>query len=132
MYGLGAVGLGLIAALRHHIGAIYGIAYGVASTIIFAHALNFNRPFIDDRLALVAGTLALPVRDTGVLADAVIGEVRKLISELGLPNRMSEVGIPREGLKVIAEACIQDFIIQNNPKPITSTEQLLAVLEQAW
>ncbi len=64
-------------------------------------------------------------------AAAVIDRVKDLIRELGLPSRLRDVGVPRDGIQVIAEASSTDYQIRNNPKAV-SREQLIAILEQAW
>jgi len=47
-YGYVSTGLGIIASLRHQIGTAYGVAHGIASTIVFPFCIDFNRPIIDD------------------------------------------------------------------------------------
>ncbi|MFH1169149.1 MAG: iron-containing alcohol dehydrogenase, partial [Chloroflexota bacterium] len=125
LQGLGSVGGGVVAALRHQIGAIYDVPHGVASTIVLPHGLSFNRPEVDERLALVATALGLHS------ADAAIDRVRQLVAAAGLPARLRDVGVPREGIQVIARASSTDHQVRNNPKPV-SEEQLISVLAQAW
>ncbi len=60
-----------------------------------------------------------------------IERIKELINEVGLPTRLRDVGVPREGLEVIAEACMTDHQIRNNPKPV-SQEELIGVLKKAW
>ena len=131
-YGYVSTGLGIIASLRHQIGAAYGVVHGVASTIVFPHCLDFNRPLIDDRLIPVAEALDLSFQDANDAADAVVIKVRELINEIGLPTRLRDVGVPEEGLLAIAEASMRDFATLYSVKPIESKAQLLGILEQAW
>ncbi len=131
-YGYVSTGLGIIASLRHQIGAAYGVGHGVASTIVFPYCIEFNRPLIDDLLIPVAEALDLSFKDGSDAADAVVKGVRELISELGLPTRLRDVGVPEEGLAAIAEASMHDFATSYSVKPVTSKEQLLGILEQAW
>ena len=56
------MGLGIIAALRHQIGAGYNVPHGVASCIIFPHGLSFYRPLIDDSLVTIARALNCPLK----------------------------------------------------------------------
>ena len=51
---------------------------------------------------------------------------------MGLPLRLRELGVPREGLRQLARDALDDYSIHTNPKPVTATEQVLEVLEQAW
>ena len=97
------------------IGGIYDVRHGVASTIVFPLGIDFNRPEVDERLTLVARALGLSTKDANDAAGAAINRVRELISEIGLPTRLREVGVPREGIQVIAEASMTDHQIRNNP-----------------
>ncbi len=131
-YTAGSSGLGMVAALRHQIGAIYNVPHGVASAIIFPHCINFNRPRIDPYLALVAKSFDLVCKDTTDAAGIVINRVRELINETGVPTRLRDVGVPRDGLQTIVGASMEDPLIQTNLTPVSSKEQLIGVLEQAW
>ncbi len=131
-YGFVSTGLGIMASLRHQIGAAYGVGHGVASTIVFPYCIDFNRPLIDEYLVPVAKALDLPFQDANDAADVVEKRMRELISETGLPARLRDVGVPEEGLSVIAEASMHDFATRHNLKPIESKEQLLGILAQAW
>jgi len=131
-YNAGPLGLGIIASLRHQIGAIYNVPHGVASTIILPHCISFNRPIIDEYLVPVAKAFDLPFKDANSAASATINRVNELIDKLGIPTRLRDVGVPRNGLQLIAEASMEDPSVQTNLKPIKSREQLVGILEQAW
>ena len=51
---------------------------------------------------------------------------------MGLPLRLRELGVPRDGLRQLAGDALNDYSIHTNPKPVTAAEQVLEVLEQAW
>jgi len=132
--GMEFYGSGIVAALRHQIGAVYNVAHGVASTIVLPHCINFNRPLIDERLIVVARALDLPIKGRGTksIANAVINRVKELIGDLGLPTRLRDVGVPKEGLPVIAESTWLAPSSRNNFRSVDSVEQILGILEQAW
>ena len=132
MFGKDATSLGIVASLRHQIGGGFNVAHGVASSIIFPYAINFNRPVVDERLAAMAEAMNLPGDNVSDAASAAINRVGELIEQAGLPQRLRDVGVPRDGLPVIASAAMKDHHIANNPKKIESAEQLLGILEQAW
>ena len=131
LLGIGQTGLGMVAALRHQIGGGYGVAHGIASAIAFPHVMSFNRPVVDDRLRLVARALDLSMKETSDAVGATINRIEELIREAGLPRRLRDVSVPKEGIQVIVEASINDHQIRSNPKPV-SRAQLVALLEQAW
>jgi alcohol dehydrogenase class IV len=132
MFGKDATSLGIVASLRHQIGGGYNVPHGVASSIIFPYAVAFNRPVIDERLAAMAGAMNLPGESVSAAASAAINRVSELIEQAGLPKRLRDVGVPKDGLPIIAGAAMKDHHIVNNPKKIESEKDLLGILEQAW
>ena len=131
-YSRGPSVLGMVAALRHQIGAVYDVPHGVASTIVFPHCIQFNRPLIDEPLVLIAKFWGLPFKNAAGAAEAILKRLGELIQEIGLPTRLRDVGVPRGGLQVIADAAMEDPAAQANLKRVNSKEQLIGVLEQAW
>ncbi len=127
----GLVGGSIISALRHQIGGVYDVPHGIASTIVLIPAMNFNRPETDERLALVARAFGISGKSAAAAAEAALNRIKELIKKLNLPTRLRDVGVPREGIALIAEKAITDFSIATNPKPV-SKEQLIGILEQAW
>ena len=66
------------------------------------------------------------------LAAAVPEHVFAMNQRMGLPLRLRELGVPRDGLRQLASDALDDYSIHTNPKPVTAAEQVLEVLEQAW
>ncbi|NBS96923.1 MAG: iron-containing alcohol dehydrogenase, partial [Betaproteobacteria bacterium] len=58
--------------------------------------------------------------------------IEALIRRLGLPTRISELGIARERLPIIAEKAMGNPFVRSNPRPIQSPAQTLEILELAW
>jgi alcohol dehydrogenase class IV len=130
LLGMGQTGLGLVAALRHQIGAGYGVAHGIASAIVFPHVMSFNRPAVDDRFRLVARALDVPEGQSDA-PEAAVRRVEDLIRETGLPRRLRDVGVQLEGIDGLVEASMSSHQIRNNPKSVSRAE-LRALLEAAW
>jgi len=104
----GLTGLGVVPALRHQIGGIYNVPHGVASTAIFPPCIEYNRPDIDGYLAQIAKVMDLPFKNTKDAADRVIKQVKDVISDLGVPARLRDTVVPRDGLKTIAKAAMHE------------------------
>ena len=58
--------------------------------------------------------------------------VKALISELGLPTSLRQLGVPRHLLKQIAERAHAHPVVRKNPRPIESAADVSAILEIAW
>ena len=80
--------------------------------------------FRSERQQLVAAALGHPGEDAADVLDQFIGE-------LGLPRRLSEVGIGPDKYSTIATTAMHDRALHANPVKITSPEQVLQILEAA-
>ena len=58
---LAAVGVGLVAALRHQLGGGLGVPHGEASTIVLPHVMRFNLAVAAERYGRAAAALGLSV-----------------------------------------------------------------------
>jgi alcohol dehydrogenase class IV len=66
------------------------------------------------------------------LAAAVPEYVYGMNQKMGLPLRLRDLGVPRDGLQQLSVDTLGDYSIHPNPKPVQSAEQVLEVLEAAW
>lgn len=132
--------VGLVHALAHTIGAMYGVHHGAANSIFLPYVLEFNLPAsradISDLLFHLAGPedfAATPVDRRAEAAIARIVEMKEAAHAIcGLPRTLSETGkIPREDLPKIAENSLDDGTVVMNPVDV-AYEDALAVLERAW
>ena len=64
--------------------------------------------------------------------DDAADAVGDLISSLGLPRRLRDVGVSREQFPTIAENAMLDQHISTNPRPIAGPEDVLEILKMAW
>jgi alcohol dehydrogenase class IV len=62
----------------------------------------------------------------------VIHAIEALFSELGIPSRLRDVGVPREALSEIATGAIGDWFLRGSPRPVRSISELEQVLDEAW
>ncbi|AOB37884.1 iron-containing alcohol dehydrogenase [Bordetella parapertussis] len=125
-------GLGIVTALRHQIGGMFDVPHGMASSVVFPAGVRFNRPGVDERLALIADAMGLQARDTAAAAGAALQRAQELIAAASLPTRLRDVGVPRDGLDRLAEAVMLDRQTLNNPRPVESVAQVRELLGQIW
>jgi alcohol dehydrogenase len=125
--------LGIVHAMAHPCGGRHEIPHGVANSILLPHGMEYNLPACASRLADVAAALGVDTRgmDTEGAARAGIAAVRQLASDCGLPARLSEVGVPREGLAQMAADSQGDAMLFTNPL-YASEEDVLALYERAY
>lgn len=114
------VGLGLVAALRHQLGGALGVGHGVASTIVLPHVVRWNAPSCEPALDGLGG------------ADALIDRLEEMTASLGLPTRLRDVGVERAALAGVAEHVLADVAARTNPRPLSSVDDVVAVLDAAY
>ncbi len=130
----GVEGLGLNTATAHHVGGIFDVPHGEANAILLPHTMRYNAEACADRLALIAEAMGI---DTSGMsedeaAQSAADGVENLRRSLGLPERLRDVGVPEEGLELIASATLHDRALATNPRPVSDAGPIMAVLRQAW
>jgi alcohol dehydrogenase class IV len=106
--------LGSVHAMSHPAGAIFNVPHGVANAIHLPHVIRFNAeagPEIANRYADLAAELGVQGG-----ADALAEHVTALVARLGLPTRLSEVGVPESGIPQLVEGAIGDGTTLLNPR----------------
>jgi alcohol dehydrogenase len=132
-YSSGGSSLGIVHALAHAVGGMFDIHHGLANSIILPHGMVFNSAAVPNRFSRIAR--AMGVNSGGRPEDDVIADgieaVCVLAADIGLPNRLRDVGVPEEILPALAEAALGDAAMLTNPRPAT-LEDILAVAQAAW
>jgi alcohol dehydrogenase class IV len=112
--------LGAVHAMSHPAGAHFGVPHGVANAIHLPHVIRFNAEGgadIADRYRDVGELLGLETGGShSAVADALAGHVSELTARLGLPTRLSQVGVPESGIPALVEGAMGDGTTLLNPR----------------
>ncbi|WHZ36007.1 iron-containing alcohol dehydrogenase [Sagittula sp. MA-2] len=109
-------GHGGIAAAAHGLEAIARSRRGILHGALLPEVLAFNAPAVHDRLGLVRMVLGLP-------ADADPGErLVALAQRIGLPRRLSDIGIEEHMLSRAAQGAAADPANRTNPRHATGRD----------
>jgi alcohol dehydrogenase class IV len=112
--------LGSTHAMSHPCGAHFGVAHGVANAINLPHVIRFNAGGGSDiagRYRDVNELLGLEVGGSDeAVGDALATHVSELVARLGLPTRLSEVGVPESGIPALVEGAMGDGTTLMNPR----------------
>ena len=111
--------------LGHALGADAGVPHGITSCVLLPTVMRYNAAVCAAQMAEIAAALGDPHTPA---AD----QVEALIARLGLPTRLSQLGIGHERLAVIAQKGMANPWVHSNPRKIADAAQLEALLEQAW
>tara|TARA_R100001129_G_scaffold170956_7_gene140803 strand:- start:2611 stop:3756 length:1146 start_codon:yes stop_codon:yes gene_type:complete len=116
-------GLGAIHSLSHPVGAIYNTHHGLTNAVVMPAVLVFNREAIEDRIARAAAYLGI---DGGF--DGFLDYVIKLRKELGVPDKLSEIGVGTDRIDEMVKMALVDPTAGGNPVKLTeeNTRELFA------
>jgi maleylacetate reductase len=111
--------------IGHVLGGTADVPHGYTSCVMLPHVLRFNHSVNGAKQARVSEALGR--------ADEPAAEVvAALISGLGLPTRLRDVGVRAEQLDVIAEGSMHDRWVHTNPRTIDSPAVIRGLLDAAW
>jgi alcohol dehydrogenase class IV len=129
--GAGGSALGVVTALAHSLDTRYPeCGHGDAYSILTAPGMRFNAEANPAGQASFAK--AMRVKKDGMddrqAAAAAADAIEHLFKGLGLPVRLSEVGVPGGGIDVIAEDAMTDFGLHRNVRKIENVDELKGIL----
>lgn len=125
-------GVGAVHALAHTVGGIHSIGHGVANSIFLPAVMKFNGDSRREKFTKMALLLGESTEGPDV-ETAAERAVRALTKDLGIPQRLRELGVSREDLGPIGNRCLatQDRILANNPRKV-DPESAAALLNQVY
>lgn len=136
-------GLGAVHAMAHSLGAL-GFHHGSLNAILLPHVLRMNESSLGCKWgalsALCAGddtAYGLDIIDNRSASHEHVGlpdpadRVEALNEQLGLPRRLSELGVDYKDLESISNASVQDQANRSNPKTMSALDYL-KILKQAY
>ena len=119
-------------ALAYPIGGHFHVAHGLSNALVLPHVMRFNMPAAAEMYAEVA-PLAMPALGGGAAnaAERLVEGFEELIADLGIENRLRQVGIGHNHLPLLAEEAMkQQRLLVNNPRDVAYGDAL-AIYEQA-
>jgi alcohol dehydrogenase class IV len=130
----GTVALGATHSMSHPCGARYGVPHGVANAINLPHVIRFNArggSETADRYRDLADLLGAESAGSDAdVGDSLAAWVTDLSGALGLPQRLSEVGVPEDGIPDLVDGAMGDGQTLVNPRE-PSEEDFAELYEQA-
>ncbi|MGP6139958.1 MULTISPECIES: lactaldehyde reductase [unclassified Jeotgalibaca] len=132
--GFSNAGLGIVHSMAHPLGAVYGIAHGAANAVLLPYVLEFNADATGTRFKDIAE--ALGVKNTEAMSQseyrrAAIDAVKELSTDLGIPEKISELGVKEDDLELLADYALNDACTPGNPKEVTK-EDLFELYKKAF
>ena len=108
-------GLGVVHSLAHPLSSLLDTHHGLANAINLPYGMEFNLAACEEKFRRIARTLELKEEN----GDAVVKWLKDLNEKLGIPNKLSDIGVKKEHIDTLAELAFADFAHPNNPIPVS-------------
>ena len=126
--------LGAVHSMSHPAGAHNGVPHGVANSINLPHVIRFNcggGPEIADRYREIAVLMGAESGGSDEeVGDSLASWVSELTTRIGLPQRLSEVGVSEADIPVLVEGAMGDGCSLTNARELVD-EDFEALYKQA-
>lgn len=121
------VGVALVHALEYAVGGAVPVSHGAGNGLLLPFVMRFNLPGREREFSRIAEWLG----ETPT-PEAAIEAIVKLKRDIGIPERLRDLGIDRSQLRQLAErASAIRRITRVNPRP-ASVDDLHGILLEAW
>jgi alcohol dehydrogenase class IV len=128
------VGVAVVHALEYPVGGATHCSHGSGNGLLLPYVMRFNRPARTKEFAAIARLLGENVAglDEAQSAERAIAAVEKLRNDIGIPQRLRDLGVKVEELRPFAERAFGiKRILRVNPR-LVNVEDLEAILQSAW
>jgi alcohol dehydrogenase class IV len=94
------------------IGAEYNTQHGLTNAIILPAVMKFNLPYVGPKVRSISH--AMDLKDAS--SDMIIKEIEQILDYVDIPRSLTEIGVPLECKKRIAEKAMLDSATETNPR----------------
>ena len=119
-------GLGVVHSLAHPLSSLLDTHHGLANAVNLPYGMQFNIEGFEEKFIRMAKALGIK-NETG---QGVVDYLFDLNDRLGIPKKLSGIGVKLEHLDTLADLAFADFAHPNNPKPV-SREDFKLLYENA-
>ena len=131
--GFSNVGLGIVHSMAHPLGAFYDTPHGVANALLLPYVMEFNAQAAGNKYQDIAIAMGLSSgkEEDRDLAERVIEAVRQLSKDIGIPQKLCQIGVKKEDLESLAEAAFRDVCTPGNPREVTVAD-ILGIYQRSY
>ena len=121
---LGPVNTAAVHALSYPLGGEFHIPHGLSNAILLPSVLKFNMPANIKRHAEVALAMGCePGANDEETARRGVDFIYQLAEAVGIPTRLTDLGIPQTAVEGMAKAAMQvQRLLKNNPREVTEQD----------
>ncbi|MDH6428368.1 iron-containing alcohol dehydrogenase [Paenibacillus sp. FSL R7-0048] len=124
-------GLGYVHAMAHQLGGVYDLPHGVCNAMLLPFVEEENAKYVPEKFRSIAKAIGLNVENQTdkQCADFVIESIKALSKEVGIPAKLSELGVEEVDLDLLAENSMKDACAPGNPF-IPTKEEVITLFKK--
>ena len=109
--------LGAVHALSHPLGGLYDLHHGIVNSVMLPSVVRRNLNHDSGKFAVIARAMGIETRGMSdeEAAHQVPQKIESLINSLGLPTRLSDLGVSTDDIPLMTEMAQQDLCMLTNP-----------------
>jgi alcohol dehydrogenase class IV len=126
-------GVALVHGMEYAVASEVHVSHGAGNGLLVPHLMRYNLEAREERFAEIARLLGAETSglSTRQAAELAVERVAHLSREIGIPQRLRDLGMKREQLPVVAERAKIERLFRTNPRRPQEGD-LLQILEGAW
>lgn len=116
--------LGAVHAMSHPLGGLLDMPHGEANSILLPYVMEFNRPVAHQKyrnIAIAMGEDVECLSETEAAFKA-ISSVNRLARDIGIPMRLSEIGLDKKYIPELSEQTMEDACLITNPREVKQVD----------
>lgn len=115
--------LGNVHAMAHPLGGHFNIAHGVANAVLLPVVIEYNALADNGKYERIYRIIRIDKdEDKNFRAEMLAHELRKLIADLGIPQRLRELGVTEDKIPAMAEDAMKSGNVPINPRQTTQKD----------
>lgn len=113
--------LGLVHAMTHSLGGVFGLAHGECNAILLEEVIRYNYSATADKYDQLARAMAIDIDRYGSSekADKIAQHVASLRKKLAITQRLGDMGVLLSDIPQLADYAIKDPCLATNPRIAT-------------
>lgn len=131
--GFSNVGLGIVHSMAHPLGAVYDTPHGLANALLLPYVMEYNGEACVQKFEEIGTAIGLDMNalTRQEIIDKVVKAVRDLGKRLDIPEHLSDIGVMKEDLRMLAKKAYVDPCTGGNPRDV-SQEDILELYKRAF
>lgn len=131
--GFSNVGLGVVHGMAHPLGAFYDTPHGIANAVLLPYVMEYNAEYTGDKFKYIAEAMGVNTdgMDQAAYRKAAVDAVKQLSKDVGIPEKLHEIGVKEEDLQALSESAFADVCTGGNPRPCT-VESIFGIYKTAF